>query len=293
MKCEKIICLGFFDSLHLGHRYILSNALKLADNKIENVIVSTFLDNFSEYIKSKVTGIYTLNERLDILNNLGYKNVLIFPTNEEFLGLSNEEFFEYILNFGFDTIVCGTDYTFGKFGKGNVNDLKHIAQQYGINVYTFDLVKNGKEKISTTLIKSLLENGEIIQANEMLGEEFFYSGIVTYGKQNGIKMGLRTANIEVDKHKIKIQKGVYATKTLIDSKEYFSITNVGNHPTFDDYGFNVETHIIDLNEDIYGKGIKVKFYTKIRDIEKFESIDRLVNQIQKDKNKTIEYFKGK
>ena len=163
-----------------------------------------------------------------------------------------------------------------------MEDILAYFENKNVPVKVCNLVQMGEKKISTNDIREYLTNGEIEKANKLLGGRFFYSGIVTHGKKNGTKMGYPTINVEIPDEKIKIKSGVYSSYTYVGTDRYLSVTNVGGRPTLNDKHFNVETHLVDVNQDLYGEKVRIEIISFLRDIKKFDNLKELSLQIEKD-----------
>lgn len=279
---KKVFALGFFDSIHIGHRYLIEKAKELANEYNSKLCIFTFNDNFLPNLERTDKEVYLLDERLEILNKLGYVDIFVFDPTKEFLAKSAEEFMQYLLALNPIAIVAGDDYTFGKNGSGNIKLMQKFMTSRGISVKNIDLKKFENNKVSTTRIKKLLDKGDVENANFLLGDKYFVTGTVIKGRGEGSKYGFPTANIAFHNIKHLPLQGLYKTKTKIDGKVYNSLTNIGIHPTFDDENFNIETLILDFSENIYNKTIKVMFERRMRDIIKFDNPQQLAEQIQKD-----------
>ena len=279
------LCLGFFDCLHLGHVELIEQAKELARELDVQPALFTF-DSAPSLVlgKSKEGEIFTLQERLYRMDELGIHNAVLARCDDEFLSTPAHDFLTRLHSlFNVRAIVCGSDYTFGAKGAGNAEDLKAFCQNAGIVVKVLDLKKGADgEKIASRRIRELIKNGDISAANSYLPLPYIILGEVVHGRHDGHKMGFPTANMNLAKEKLKPQSGVYYTNVTLGGKKYPCITNVGTHPTFDDYSVNVETHIIGFNGDLYGKTIVVEFMDKIRDIVKFNSKEEIAAQLTKD-----------
>ncbi len=279
---KSVLALGFFDSVHIGHRYLLQKASNIATKFGAKLQVLTFDDNFFTNLGRKDKEVYLLNERISLLCSLGYENITVLDPTKEFLAQSPKEFLDFLLKMNPIAIVAGNDYTYGYMGEGNMQSLNEYMATKGVEVFEVDLQKYLKEKISTTKIKRLLILGDIIGANVLLGDSFFVSGEVQKGRGVGKGIGIPTANISVSSTKQLPLEGVYKTKTLADGIMYSSITNVGAHPTFEDKNFNIETLLLGFEGSLYNKNIKVFFESRIRDTKKFADAQQLVAQINND-----------
>lgn len=281
---KKILVLGFFDSLHKGHRFLFEQAKRFVGDEKE-IYITTFDDGFLHAVGRNDDEIYLLAERKEILKKIGRFNIIVFPSQNEFILKTKEQFCSFLLKLNPTHIIMGSDYRFGKNAEGDTEFLRDFFNNKGVNVVICDFLTDHGEKISTRTIKKLLLGGDIVKANELLVDPFFYEGNVVKGRQDGRKMGIPTLNISIPFGKIKIKSGVYVTRTEIGDKKFLSVTNVGIHPTFGDFSFNVETHLI-VNEEItiqYDEKIRVYFYQFIREIVNFRTKDDLIKQIENDK----------
>lgn len=275
------LAIGFFDGLHLGHK-VLIDELKNYNSK---KAIITFKSDFKSTLKKEELNLLLLDEEKDrMLTTLGIDYEYIFESNEEILKTSKEDFLKYLDNQSIKNIVVGEDFTFGKFALGKAGDLLSLNS----NIIIKPLLEINKTKISTTYIKSLLLNNKIDKVNQLLGYDFSISGVVIHGLKNGRKINYPTANINYPLNKFKLNSGVYKTITIVNNREYQSMTNIGTHPTIASLNEDIiESHIFDFNKDIYGKEITIIFKQFIREQKKFNSLDELKNQLNIDKNIAI------
>lgn len=260
--------LGGFDGLHVGHRKLLSRA------KASGLPVGVMT-----IVGGKGEGLFTENEREDIFRRNGVDFAFELPFAEirslspqEFLRVLHEEFSPKL-------VVCGEDFRFGAGALGTPQSIKERGQ---VCVEILPLVEMDGEKVSSRTVKALLKEGEIVKANEMLGERFFLLGKVEKDRQVGRTIGFPTANIAYPKEKFPLKKGVYETRTEVNGKTYKGITNYGARPTFGDESVWTETYLDGFDGDLYGKTLKVEFVRFLREITKFESAEALKAQLQED-----------
>ena len=222
-------------------------------------------------------------EREVLLKSLGADDIYFAPVSKEFLSTDRKDFLDELnQKFNISCYVSGVDFTFGAFGKGNAPYLTDYAKAHNQKHIVVETLNMFDEKISTTLIKEHLNNGEIEKANALLGRPFSVFGKVFKDRQVGIKLGFPTANLKLEKDKICVKDGVYVGKTKVDGKEYLSIINCGNRPTFNVDERVIESHLIDFNENLYNKQIEICFLHYLRDIKKFESKIKLIEQLSLD-----------
>lgn len=280
-KEDIALAIGFFDGLHLGHRMLIEE-VKKTDGCIPCVL--TFTKDFKANLKhEKQELLLTKEEEREMLSSLGIEKEFILPFNEETKNTGKEEFLDFLKRLNPRLIVVGKDFTFAKVASGKATDLLSLKQE-GIDVKLLSLLLEGNEKISSTMIKALLKEGKIQESDKLLGYDFYLEGIVTHGYENGRKIHFPTANMAYPEYKVRLKEGVYETTTEIDGKNYRSMTNIGNHPTIDALGKDIiETHVINHDEDLYGKEIKVSFKRYLRPQRKFASLDELSRQLLADK----------
>ncbi len=278
-----VLALGFFDGVHLGHKSLFEKAKGMLA-KGDSFALFTIDGKF---FKNNSGNIFSREEKRDLFLKQGVELIISARANEEFFSLSANDFLNILFNnYNIRGIVAGQDFTFGFGAKGNAEALKNFCKEKGVKCEICPIVSVDEEKISAKTIKSRLSCGQIEKVNALLGENYFITGKVIHGRGVGKAELFPTANLSLSEEKYKIKSGVYATKTIIDGKEYNSVTNYGNCPTFEKNDFVVETFVLNYNGNLYGKTIKVEFLSYLRDITRFASIEELKKQIKKD----TEYF---
>ncbi|MGM0497842.1 MAG: bifunctional riboflavin kinase/FAD synthetase [Bacteroidota bacterium] len=286
-----VATIGVFDGVHRGHTKLL-NRLKekaLANNG-ESVVITLwphprlFLGKDLDNLRL----INTLDEKKILMEKAKVDHLVVLPFNRELSQLSACEFTEQILvdKLHIRFLLVGYDHHFGRERKGGYNDLKSCSRQYNFGLERIDAELVNGVKISSTKIREILLNGEIHIANEYLGYQYFIKGYVVGGNRVGQKLGFPTANVEVQEpYKLIPHDGVYAVIANINGKTHKGMLNIGYRPTFDKYGSrkSIEVHLFDFEEDIYHKEIYIHFVKRIREEKKFEGVEELVNQLEKDK----------
>ncbi|MBR4800071.1 MAG: riboflavin biosynthesis protein RibF [Clostridia bacterium] len=285
-----VLSLGFFDCIHLGHASLIKTANEIARSIGAESFVMTFSNDPSD-IFGKSKQIYTFEDRIRAIENLGADGVVSTVFDEAFSNLSPQEFLKRIFEF-YDVkkIVVGADYTFGINAEGDVDFLKRFCevQNVGVEVVPFKCMDG--LKLSTRALKGLVETGDVATLNARLSEPYFMTGEVSMAKHNGTRMGFPTANISQNKDRFLLADGVYATKTLVDGREYISMTNVGAKPTFNDFSATVETHIMGFDGDLYGKTVIIRFFERLRNIKAFATPDDLKEQLTLDEQRVKTLF---
>ncbi len=279
-----VIALGYFDSVHKGHRKVITSAFALAEKLNAKPVVFTFDGNLKGTIKGETErNVYTTTERMLILSEMGVNDVYCAPINKQFLGLEAKAFLDKI-NSELNIVgyVTGDDYRFGYKGSGDVNFLKEYATKNAQQVVVTNTETADGLRISTSLIKELLINGDIKKANYLLDRNYSITGEVVKDRRVGTSIGFPTINICVENQKHLIKNGVYYGNVIVDGIKYKAIINYGARPTFNLEEKVLEAHLIGFNGDLYGKTLTVSFEGYLRDIVAFKNGIGLKEQLEKD-----------
>ena len=284
-KIEISIALGTFDGVHLAHSAVIKEAV---DSEYTPAVFA-FLQSPSGVIKGeKVAAVTTKELKQKLVENLGVK-LFFCPSFLEFKDLTAEDFVKLLCEkLCAKKITCGFNFRFGAGAKGNPQMLKEICKSYGVKVSVIPPVLIGESPVSSTRIRRLIENGELAEARELLGHDFFYDFPVTNGNHLGSSWDIPTINQVFPVNFIVPKLGFYASKVIIDGKEYKSITNIGYKPTIGSNELSSETNIFDFDGDLYGKNVTVALKFFIRPERKFNDIDELKRAINND----IDYVKN-
>ena len=287
-KVNGPLVIGLFDGVHLGHQELIQEAKK--DQR--EITCLTFSSEMTNSIAHKIGGLLlTEDEKEEKLKELGISRELILPFDKETKNTSKEAFLSFLQSLSPTRIIVGEDFTFGKNIEGKAKDLFSLKEK-GIEITILSLKEQDGEKISSSRIRRLLLDGNVEKAKELLSYPFFYTGEVKAGKHNGKRIGFPTVNIEVEPLKVKLKEGVYLTKTSVLGHTYLSMTNVGNHPTIDPLSISIiETYLLGFDEEIYGKTIRVEFFSYLRPQQKFNSVNELHSQLQQDRETCIRLAK--
>jgi riboflavin kinase / FMN adenylyltransferase len=283
-----VVTTGTFDGVHVGHQKIISKLIEITKkNKGESVLITFWphprlvISQNNEDLKL----LSTIDEKTEILAGLGIDHLIILPFTREFSELSSERYIEDILieALGTKTLVIGYDHRFGKNREGGIDYLIKHSDRFKIAIEEISRQEIENITISSTKIRNAITNGDVKSANELIGRPYSFSGNVVKGRQLGRTIGFPTANIQVQKqYKLIPKNGVYTTNVYLRNKRYLGIMNIGNRPTVDGIGRTQEVHIFDFNDDIYGENLKVEVLDFIREETKFDSIQKLIEQIEKD-----------
>lgn len=290
------VTIGTFDGVHSGHQVII-NQLKNAAKKIngESVLL-TFFPHPRMVLypdDNDLRLLNTINERIKLLEMAGIDHLIIHPFSKEFSRLSSTEFVRDILvnQLNVATLVIGYDHHFGRNREGSFEHLQELAPLYDFKVEEIVAQAIQQVNISSTKIRNSLNEGEINAANQFLGYNYFIEGTVVEGNQKGREIGFPTANIKIDEwYKLIPAKGVYAVKAFIDNKAYEGMLNIGTRPTINGTSETIEVNIFNFNENIYNKNLRIEFYQRIRNEQKFEQFSDLKTQLEIDKEKAIQVF---
>jgi len=295
-KAKKpVVTIGTFDGVHLGHQKVILRLQEFAKQHNGETVIFTFHTHPRLVTSPNETNLRlltTLREKINLFEKYGIDHLIIYTFDKEFSELSYSEFVEKILvkKIGTHCLVVGYDHKFGKNREGGFDYLKNCAEKFNFEIERLDVLLVDEDSVSSTKIRNALQNGEIEKANHYLGYQFTLHGTVIEGKKLGRKLGYPTANIEAsDKYKIIPGYGVYAVKVELNGAEYKGMLNIGTRPTFNNNADNrsIEVNIFNFEGNIYRQEITLKFVGKIRDEQKFGSIEMLVIQLDKDKKTAL------
>ncbi|MCX8122990.1 MAG: bifunctional riboflavin kinase/FAD synthetase [Spirochaetes bacterium] len=283
-----VITIGSFDGVHMGHRAIFNRMLALANSINGQPVVFTFSEHprklLTPHTPPKI--LTTATEKIHAIEHAGITNIVMMPFTQEIASLTAEEFLYKIVfyHIGKAHIVVGYDHAFGKGRQGDFEFLKELALREGFIVERVEPVCIQSRPVSSSWIRTEIEDGNIAMANMLLGRTYTLSGTVMKGHMRGRLLGFPTANIIPDDlDKIIPKDGVYAVKVGVEGKLFNGMLNIGNNPTFENTERTIEVHIFDFDDDIYGKSIQVHFIERIRDEKRFNSVAELKDQLQNDK----------
>ncbi|WP_313100093.1 bifunctional riboflavin kinase/FAD synthetase [Epilithonimonas sp.] len=294
-KTPLALSLGMFDGVHLGHLSIINTLNKIAKKEhLESAILS-FWPHPRKFLNPNddVKMLNTLEEKLELLEKSGIKNIFLKTFDEEFRNLTGVEFCEQVLvnKLNVKHIIIGHDHTFGKNKSGNFELLKSLSDELGFKVNQLEAVQKNDLNVSSTKIRIALSEGKITDANEMLGYNYPLTGKVIHGKKLGRTIGYPTANIEVPINKLLPKSGAYIVEVYIDNLFYKGMLSIGTNPTIDDKSksLHTEVYILDFDQDIYDKEITIKFRDFLHDEIKFEGLEKLIERLDEDKRLTEEF----
>lgn len=290
------MALGYFDGVHKGHQKVINTAVMEAEKRNLNSAVMTFDPHPSVVLGRKhkhVHYITPLQDKIKLMETLGVDYLFIVRFTSDFANLHPQEYVDqYIINMNVKHVSAGFDFTYGKLGKGNMETLQFHSR--GEFTYTtVHKLTDHDEKISSTAIRKALSDGETAKVSNLLGRYYTTSGTVIHGDKRGRKIGFPTANIELSDDYITPKIGVYAVRLYVQNQWHNGVANLGYKPTFnnpEDKALSIEVHIFDYSSSIYGEEVTVEWYNYIRSERKFDGIEHLIAQIEKDKQQAVAYF---
>ncbi len=280
-----VVTIGNFDGIHIGHQAILQQARAEADRLNVPVVVVSFEPHPGKVLfPQKAPEIIKTNkQKRDLLRANGVDYYFVLQFTPEFSRMEPETFIEEILvgTLGASAILVGEGFAFGRKRRGSVTMLREMGTAHGYEVVPVSHVEVDGEVVSSSRIRTLLKNGRIRQANQLLGRRYYMEGIVIRGERLGRKLGYPTANI-MSENELVPMLGVYTTYTTVGDVRYDSVTNIGLKPTFGGKKIIVETHLFGFDREIYGERIRIEYLSFIRPEVKFEHVDELVAEIGRD-----------
>lgn len=289
-----VITVGTFDGIHLGHRQLIKKVIQISSEENLKSIVLTFDPHPRSVLENNknISLLNTHQEKENILIPLGLDFLVKKKFTIEFSKMSSVNFVKNILihRLNLKHLVIGHDHHFGRNRTANITQLIEYSKLYNFKVTQLDAFKLNGISVSSTKIRNLIKDGNIDQANRFLGYNMFLSGTVVAGKGRGKKMGFPTANILLEKLKIKPGNGVYLISSKYAGIKIYGMMNIGNNPTFDDKSPSIEVHFFDFDQKIYDENIQMQIITRIRNEIKFSGSDELSNQLIEDKKKCIEFI---
>ena len=283
-----VLTIGTFDGVHKGHEWLVRRVTQRANDLGLKSIVLTFDKIPRTVIRPNILVPYlsTLPDRLSLLQSLGVDMVASVAFTRELSQLTAEQFMSTVVkNLHVKHFIIGPGFALGRNRAGDFEKLREIGQELGYSTEMLEpYISDHSQTIRSTKVREMIAQGMMEQANELLGRSYALSGIVYEGHKRGKDLGFPTANIDFAKERAIPPDGVYVTRAFLESKQYLSVTNIGDNPTFGDEERCIEVHILDFTEDIYGAELKVEFVQRLREEIKFESVESLVSQMHVDVN---------
>lgn len=294
-KTPTVLTIGTFDGVHIGHKKILNRLTNTSKNNNLAATVLTFFPHPRMVLQKDTTIklIHTIDERAQILDDIGIENLIIQPFSKEFSRLTAADFVRDILvkQLNVKHIIVGYDHRFGRNRTANIENLKEFGEIYDFTVEEISAQDINEVAVSSTKIRNALTKGDIETVNTYLGTPFQLNGTVTKGKGIGKTINYPTANITISEtYKMIPKNGVYIAQATINGKLYEGMMNIGHNPTVSGTKQSIEIHLFNFNRDIYDENITVSVLKRLRDEQKFESVALLKNQLEKDQQEALHYF---
>lgn len=288
------VTVGKFDGIHKGHDILTRHLLRQEERGLQSLVVTFDVSPRLRLQKDMEKQLITNDERKNLLEKQGI-SYLAECSFEDIMPLEPEAFIELLVQrYHMKYLVCGTDFHFGKKGRGDVKLLERLSADMGFELEVVEKLKAGEREISSTYVREEIAKGNVAKGNELLGYEYFIWGTVVHGNHLGTKIGIPTINLIPPEDKLLPKNGVYITRVEIDHRIYHGVTNVGVKPTIlGERQVGVETHILDFDQDIYERQVCITFLKHLRDEICFSSVDELKKQMQQDKKAAYEFFNQK
>ncbi|MBE9047896.1 bifunctional riboflavin kinase/FAD synthetase [Pleurocapsales cyanobacterium LEGE 10410] len=300
IRTPTAIALGNFDGIHQGHRVVLQPVINSCQTSQQPHVYPSVV-SFSPHPREFFTGgkvqlLTPIDQKAELLADLGIEQLILLPFNRDLASLNPQQFVEQILvkQLQADLISVGSDFRFGYQRQGTGEDLKNIAASFGIKVHLNSLHEyhdsnNQAVRVSSSLIRQALHNGEIKLANAMLGRPYSLIGTVVTGQQLGRTIGFPTANLQLPPEKFLPRYGVYSVDVLLEETVFKGVMNIGCRPTVAGDAPTIEVHLLNWSGDLYGQTLKVNLIEFLRPEQKFASVEALKQQITKDCQAVLNY----
>lgn len=286
---KSVLTVGTFDGIHLGHREIIKELLEIAKEKNLTSSLLTFEPHPKTVVQDsphRINLLTTLEEKLQILQDIGLERVIIAKFTREFSEMEYKNFVEDILlqKLRASYIIIGYDHSFGRNRVGNFRELENLSTIYSFNLKEVGPFKIDNQTVSSSRIRNYINEGDMTNANKMLGHSYSLEGIVIRGEGRGQRLSFPTANLMIEnQNKLTPKEGVYVVQCDVLGKSYRGMANIGYKPTFGGVDRTVEVHIFDFTADIYGEKITIQFIKRLREEVKFNSEEQLIKQLNLDK----------
>ena len=286
------ITIGTFDGVHIGHRKILERLINNAKVLELKSTVLTFFPHPRMVLQKDVSIklLNTIDEKIKILEELGIDYLIVHPFTKDFSRLTATQFVRDILVNELKTkkIIIGYDHRFGRNRNANINDLMAFGNSLDFEVEEISAQEVDDVSVSSTKIRKALEEGDMMTANMYLGYNYMLTGSIIRGKGLGRKLDFPTANLSIpEEYKLMPKNGVYVVSSAMDDKTVFGMMNIGYNPTVEGKEKSIEINFFDFDRDLYGKRIQVDVIERIRDEQKFSSIEALKAQLKKDRETSL------
>ncbi len=293
-----VLTVGTFDGVHAGHRVLIKRVVDLARERDARSVIVTFDPHPRDIINPGSDGIRllsTLEERSELLADLGVDEMVVIPFDRDFSLLTSEEFVRDIVweKIGVSEFVIGYDHHFGRNREGTIETVQNLGKELGFDSRVVSKQEVGNRTVSSTAVRKAIQNdGDMQLASSFLERKYILNGTVVHGDKRGKKIGYPTANVKPqNSKKIVPKRGVYAVWLRVDGKYHGGMMNIGIRPTFEGEQETLEVNIFDFDEDIYGKEVQIQFVDRIRDERTFDGIEQLIEQLKSDEKSSRKILK--
>ena len=291
-----VLTIGTFDGVHIGHQKIIKRLVEVANNKGLQPSLLTFFPHPRMVLQkdANIKLINTISEKELLLKRFGITNLVVKKFTKDFSRLTAEAFVEDILvdQLKAKHVIIGYDHHFGRNRNANINDLRQFGEQFNFNVEEISMQDINDVAISSTKIRAALNDGDIKTANTYLGYNFMLTGTIIKGKGIGKTINYPTANLKIEEtYKLIPKQGVYIVQAIIDNVLEFGMMNIGINPTVSGTDQSIEIHFFNLNKSLYDKKLSVQLLHRLRDEQKFDSLDLLKKQLEIDNHNASEFLK--
>ena len=282
-----VLTIGTFDGVHLGHQKIIERVVATARQEGLLATIFTFFPHPRMVVQhdKSLKLIHTLEEKKQLLQQLGVDLLVVQPFNEAFAQLTAEEFVSTILvqHLNVKKVIIGYDHRFGRNRTANINDMRLFGEKYGFAVEEISVQEVDEVSVSSTKIREALNKGDVTTAEHYLGTPYSLTGTVVHGLKLGRTLGYPTANIQVtEDYKLIPKDGVYAVYSYIDARKVYGMMSIGKNPTIEGKGASIEVYFFDFNGDLYDRELTIYFVKYLREERKFSSVALLKKQLQDD-----------
>ena len=288
-KHSSILTIGTFDGVHIGHQKIIERLNQIKGHPKDKSMILTFYPHPRRVLHhgNEIKMLNTFDEKIQLLDKFDLDHLVVEPFTAEFSRLSALGFVRDILvnQLYIKKLVIGYDHHFGKNREGNFEQLKEYGELYGFEVEEIPAQEIENVSVSSTKIRNAIEKGEIEKANKYLGYHYLLTGDIVKGEGLGRKINFPTINLYIkEDYKLIPKTGVYIVKTILNQQTIYGIMNIGIRPTVSGKGQTIEIHLLDYQGDLYGLKMQIEVLKRLRDEQKFDSVEDLVLQIKKDEN---------
>ena len=291
----KAVPLGNFDGIHKGHQKLMKRNVEVS--RSQNLVPSVLLfkENSKKTLIDEKEYLTSIDDKIEILSDLGIDTFCILDFNEEFRSLSPKDFITKILYDKLNTkyVIIGEDYRFGKDALGDKEILKKYEDEYSYKTEVVDFELDDGEKISSRTIRELIKKGQVEKANKYLNRYYKIRGEVVHGHKRGRTLNFPTANLKTNFSYTIPADGVYLTRVKVLDEYHYALSNIGSNPTFENDIRNIETYILNFDKDIYEENISIEFLEFFRSDIKFNSKEELIEQMESDKKRAYESLEKK